>query len=486
MFEKFKKLIRGTPSQSVELECNCGTKQPIWNLFFCYKANELVCEQCSIKEIDTYFSPSLLISTLSNSAFEDFNRCNKECDCPICGSTLRHFVEKDNKNRLICEFCRWDSSEVGLITAEPAQLTEMVRKKEFPHAEEFKAALERLIKENELEEGSLFDSEAKIPMPEDEEAGNGTGIGAMRETLKALDYRTEFNRRALYKLPEKVERKIEPLEDPLEEDTNSYDLTTIGQRMIYPGIQPKYVDKLYPRRKALMTKIAHRCPTSRKYVVKPKIGASHISFDVCNLAIQVLPKITVDLPESMAYGSKASVFVLFKNPIPSPVNLKLSKVETKKPQGEETKTGTDPVKTGTDPVKTGTDPVKTVTDPKLTDESKTHTKREGALVGDKKETEIEIKAPEVEIPPYDEITEDIMQLKPSGGAEKAKNGIVSFGKSGKIGVQVDILPEKGGTDEIFFKLQVTITPKLSKDTPSKITFKEFTFTVHFNLGKIET
>jgi len=432
MFARFRDRVYQT-GKSVEIVCACGIQQPVWNLFFCHHSNQFVCDQCSIKEIDTYFSPSLLISTLSNSAFNDHNRCAKEWDCPVCGSTLRTYGSSNGYHRFICEFCRWDSKEVGLANKDASKLSEEIRAKEFPLKKEFEECVQRLVEENDRERqqsdnlsatyGSSRSGELKLA---DEAIGRLAKIKLIETSLEAKNESC--------RLPEKQERKFKAYQDIPE----GQQPTTIQQRLLYPSTQPMLTSKLFPARKPLMTKIAHRCPTSNKYVVKPTIGASHTSFDVCNIAIQVVPTVTMEIKDSTPDGH-IPMILYFKNPMSVGVCLTLDQLLDEYEEGKDDE-----------------NPYQTVVD---------------------------FKAKKAIIPPKDDIIEDIMQLELGTKYPKTQDGIISFGKLSKVGVPVLIKPVENMQGYVDFRIAVVLEPQAPKGKAvSKVNFKSFKYTISFNLG----
>lgn len=442
MFASFQKRIR-PEGQSIDFQCTCGARKPIWNLFFCDTAQEFVCSECSVKEIDTFFSPSLLISTLSTSAFQDYNRCSKECDCPICGSTLQ-ILFADEKYRFRCEFCRWDSAEIGLVTSDAMSLIRGVQKQEFPNREIFLQAVDALQKEHDDAKSSAMDSavpdaEPVRPLPRRLSAPSAGPVarpssrGVPKESILRIEERLEEERKKLYKLPPKTDAKRAPATpvDPIGPHTRDHDLTTVRQRLQHPGIQPRRVENLYPRRKELMTKIAHRCPKSRKYVVKPKIGASHVSFDKCLLAVRRVPRATIRAhsTEPPRVGATSRYTVFFKNPARSRVKMRLS------PAGA----------------------------------------ADGAA-------RVAVAATDVEISAFDDV-EDIVQSA-EGKTRVAQHGVIVYENLPKVGVPLTVTPTAAGP--VRFALRIVLVPNPEKGVVSRLTFKEFTYTVHFTLADAQT
>jgi len=62
------------------------------------------------------------------------------------------------------------------------------------------------------------------------------------------------------------------------------ELATVQQRLMMLDQQPPTLSNLYPRRKQLMTKLAKRCRTCQRFVIKPELNPS-TKFTIHNSAM---------------------------------------------------------------------------------------------------------------------------------------------------------------------------------------------------------
>jgi len=207
-----------------------------------------------------------------------------------------------------------------------------VKSHEFPHHLEFVEAVNRIKEEavNAEYDGQIDPNVEERDKPEDY-GETKTAVGILHEKIRRIENQLERNRLVHYKLPGKGEGfKTNPLvTDPLDKKLQPFDITTIEQRFLYPGTQTKYIRFLYPRRKALMTKIGHKCPTSGEYVIKPNMIRPNMSelgkrFLISFLAVDVVPTVSIELPTGKLQPGKAATIILFfRNPAAIPMQLVL-------------------------------------------------------------------------------------------------------------------------------------------------------------------
>lgn len=101
-------------------------------------------------------------------------------------------------------------------------------------------------------------------------------------------------------------------------------VSTLAQRLAHPATQHVQARCLPPRRKPLATKVAHRCRSCHKHLVKPGPGASKASFEILQAALAFVPCVTVAPFENLRVGSTADITLFFKNPVEKPMRLWLS------------------------------------------------------------------------------------------------------------------------------------------------------------------
>ena len=126
------------------------------NLYFCEECDAVRCNRCVSVEVSGYYCPNCLFEVPSASVRAEKNRytprpfsyaclshvcrCARNCfSCPICRATLSvvasdppddgtgsHITPLNNAGEapyfLYCNYCRWDSSEVGITFEKPTGL----------------------------------------------------------------------------------------------------------------------------------------------------------------------------------------------------------------------------------------------------------------------------------------------------------------------------------------------------------------------------
>jgi hypothetical protein len=71
------------------------------------------------------------------------------------------------------------------------------------------------------------------------------------------------------------------------------DVASLQQRLAHPSTQLVRSRGLPPRRKALATKVAHRCNHCHKHLVKPGPGAAKPTFEILLAALSFIPTVTI-------------------------------------------------------------------------------------------------------------------------------------------------------------------------------------------------
>mmetsp|Transcript_5996 Transcript_5996/g.9945 ORF Transcript_5996/g.9945 Transcript_5996/m.9945 type:complete len:231 (+) Transcript_5996:606-1298(+) len=229
-----------------------------------------------------------------------------------------------------------------------------------------------------------------------------------------------------------------------------------------------------------MTKVAHRSPLSRKYVVKPKIGASSHKkpFDKCFLAIDVIPRAYIEFPEEVGGGNhgrskltlgKALKTILYlKNPGSIPVEVVLKprsggrggKCDDGKGEGSA----------------------------ELKEEKQQNEGEQEKEEGVRKNrfgTQVDIPINKVTIPAYDSVVEDLIQSM-APDVKKEQDGLVTFQKLSKLGIPIEILPAVSDSNgNITFSLDVILRPRPKAQSVTRLQFRSFTYVMHFNLGQCD-
>jgi len=102
-------------------------------LYFCVECDAIRCNRCVSVEVSGYYCPNCLFEVPSASVRAEKNRCARNCfQCPNCRNTLQTVASDPPEGSispaasaavgvtgeapyfLFCNFCRWDSTEVGV------------------------------------------------------------------------------------------------------------------------------------------------------------------------------------------------------------------------------------------------------------------------------------------------------------------------------------------------------------------------------------
>ncbi|KAG8968472.1 hypothetical protein FRC05_001539 [Tulasnella sp. 425] len=128
-------------------------------LYFCEECDLVRCNRCVSVEVSGYYCPNCLFEVPSASVRAEKNRCARNCfQCPHCRNTLS-VVPSDPPEEILaqprpptanesigeppfflyCNFCRWDSQEVGIVFEKPTGLALQLQKLEdnLPDSLEF-------------------------------------------------------------------------------------------------------------------------------------------------------------------------------------------------------------------------------------------------------------------------------------------------------------------------------------------------------------
>lgn len=309
--------LRSRPAVKVMLVCSCGGQKTLEELYFCGSNGEgkvaclkLVCSECVTKEIDTFFCPSCLNSVFSAKAFEGRNRCRQCAMCPGCSQTLQVVAAENDVHHFKCEYCKWSSEVIDLVGPSSSSLVErlLAREEKGDVALEFQRLLRHYRNPKARED--VVDGHTKREYP--------NAVAATRELDEYLAIKNATPRPT-------------PASNPLEV-IGSDELvasSTIQQRLAHPDSAAMDGEQMWPVRVPLWTKLSCRCPGCKQFVIKPKAGANKTQFDVHQIALALLPRITVaDLP-TWKVGATSKFTVFFKNSLESPAELRLSPIEPK-------------------------------------------------------------------------------------------------------------------------------------------------------------
>jgi len=330
-YESYLKKVRlrsrpdGPPQLLYICNDKCNRRRRIEDLFFCQECGRFSCDQCSATEIDTFFCPNCLNSVLTSVAFQEQNRCQKCVDCPICFQTLT-VVQSGLDFHFLCEFCQWNSKSVGILGVKPPNLLASLKKRE-----------EEIITASKFVELSTHFRDLQKDLKKDIQPDVGTVPRTKKhenpqEAIAAIEKELENKTMQFYKLPlEPAGNELAKPPHPslIDDKFDVFLISTLEQRFSNPMTQPQTVDKLLPRRKHLATKNAYRCRSCMKYVVKPKVGAAHVSYDMRSVAVSVVPRITFsEIPiGTLKAGQTIKLVLFFANPVPTDVTVQLGEAK---------------------------------------------------------------------------------------------------------------------------------------------------------------
>jgi hypothetical protein len=231
-FATFYHHLFSNTSLNITYHCSCNTLHPLSSLFLCYDCSVLLCPDCTTPTIDTYFCPSCLNSVFSAHAHTNGNACERCVECPVCTSTLTTIRRAQSLQYIWkCESCEWvsDLCDPPLIGTDPQQLLSTFRASErnllLPLQSEFTRLTNemkrryRLKNENTAYEQSILRYGAgAAPLPSPFSSALASSTSADTTT-----------------------------------DSNLRSTTTTTPSPPVSSVST------YPRRRPLMTKIAHRC-----------------------------------------------------------------------------------------------------------------------------------------------------------------------------------------------------------------------------------
>lgn len=125
-------------SISAPLLSNRSSFHQLSSLYFCEECDSIRCSLCVTVEPSSYFCPNCLFDVPLPSVKESRTRCDRSCfECPICQNAL-NLVGADNEKGidplhasasvgvppyyLLCNICKWDSKESGIVFEKPTGL----------------------------------------------------------------------------------------------------------------------------------------------------------------------------------------------------------------------------------------------------------------------------------------------------------------------------------------------------------------------------
>ena len=135
----YTRQLQQRPGLSVNVACSqCCGFSPLRHLYFCTDCHLLLCPDCTVAHIDSYYCPSCLTSVFSSSAQAALGRCEQCVECPVCAHSLQTaFHASTAVYSFLCSACRWASysrsepqSPASLCASDVTALLSAVRARE--------------------------------------------------------------------------------------------------------------------------------------------------------------------------------------------------------------------------------------------------------------------------------------------------------------------------------------------------------------------
>ena len=99
---------------------------PLEHLLHCDECHEIRCPRCVIEEVICRYCPSCLFETPSSTVRSEGNRCARNCfSCPVCFSQMITTSLTDAKEGpwiLSCNYCMWNTLEIGIKFDKPTNI----------------------------------------------------------------------------------------------------------------------------------------------------------------------------------------------------------------------------------------------------------------------------------------------------------------------------------------------------------------------------
>ncbi|GAA5944772.1 hypothetical protein JCM3775_006495 [Rhodotorula graminis] len=343
---------------------------PLPELLFCEDCDAIRCNACATCEVACYFCPNCLFEVPSASVRGEKNRCARNCfQCPLCDHTLSVVASDPDPSLapntaaasvgeppylLACNFCRWDSKQVGITFEKPTGLSLQLQKAEEPSADllEFdhvKDHLEPFLRRSQAQSGvggaagassastsanaataqlykdipgfssryggagSLFASTTTrarhgahggdaSTAPDELEPykslypARGGGPGSEKENRRA---------RAASDKDKGVDRDAE-LVQAMRSMVDMEQVASVERRWTAGWGVPVLSRDLRPSRTPLQAKLSKRCPVCAHILIKPEQKSSSTRFKIKLVAANYLPSISVFRRPPASIGSRFS------------------------------------------------------------------------------------------------------------------------------------------------------------------------------------
>ncbi|GAA5981804.1 hypothetical protein JCM10908_004614 [Rhodotorula pacifica] len=343
-------------------------------LLFCEDCDAIRCNQCAACEVACYYCPNCMFEVPSASVRGEKNRCARNCfQCPQCDHTLSVVASDPDPSiprssaaasvgeppyLLSCNFCGWDSKQIGMMFEKPTGLALQLQKAEEPSAElvEFdhiKDHLDPFLRRSQAEAsgsgttastssaaaGGPSSVSARLFQDQSSLAARygltGVSVGrSNRARQAAAEARTTVDELPPYtslfpsrgggkgsgsggsgqesrkgKEPRREEDHIQSEADLLAAMRGMSDWETAASvdRRWTSSWRPSVLSKdLRPLRTPLQAKLSKRCPTCLHILIKPEQKSTSVRFKIKLVAANYLPQITVYRRPPALLGSRLS------------------------------------------------------------------------------------------------------------------------------------------------------------------------------------
>ncbi|KAG0667261.1 hypothetical protein C6P46_002673 [Rhodotorula mucilaginosa] len=337
------------------------------DLLFCEDCDAIRCNQCAACEVACYYCPNCLFEVPSASVRGEKNRCARNCfQCPQCDHSLSVVASDPDPSiplssaaasvgeppyLLSCNFCGWDSKQIGMTFEKPTGLALQLQKAEEPSADlleydHIKDHFDPFLRRSQAE------ASGSGGIPSTSTAGTGSvsarlfqdpvglaaryglsGVtvgGSNRARLAAAEARTGLDELSPYsslspsrgggrqgssrdarkgKEPRREEDHVEEeaeLLAALREMTDWETVAGVDRRWNSSWKPPVLSKDLRPLRTPLQAKLSKRCPTCLHILIKPEQKSNSVRFKIKLVAANYLPQITVYRRPPASIGSRLS------------------------------------------------------------------------------------------------------------------------------------------------------------------------------------
>lgn len=296
-------------------------------------------------EVSGYYCPNCLFEVPSASVRAEKNRCARNCfQCPHCRNTLS-VVPSDPPEEVLtqprpqtttesigeppfflyCNFCRWDSQEVGIVFEKPTGLALQLQKLEdnLPDSLEFerlKDHFEPLLRSSSSSHHHTQASHHRNPITAAASSALARDVPGLHQPIRGVSGRTYSNPKAparanaskgwddwdsvIYKsrlevagsgVGIRIESELDWIK-ALDEEHGVGRVAEMEQRWLSSWTQSLKAGELQPLRIPLHSKKTKRCPDCRHILIKPEQKAQSVRYKIKLMAANYLPSIDVIVP----------------------------------------------------------------------------------------------------------------------------------------------------------------------------------------------